>query len=64
MSNLENLFSLNKNSSKLWLIPNALHNGYEELPSDYYNYTIALNVQTIAVNISHWLVENAKTARA
>ena len=34
MSNLENLFSLNKNSSKLWLIPNALHNGYEELPSD------------------------------
>jgi len=59
LSNMEN----NNKSSKLWMIPNALHNGYENLPSDYYNFNSRLHVQNIAVNINYWLVENAKTAR-
>jgi len=50
-------------TSKLWLVPNALHNGYENLPSLYYNFNIPTHVQTLACNIKYWFVENAKTAR-
>ncbi len=55
---------ITNNEAKLWLIPNALHNGYENLPQGYYNYNIPLNIQQIAINTNNWLVENAKTARA
>ncbi len=49
---------------KIWLMPNALHVGYDNLPDNYYAQNIPSDVQNIACNISMWLVENAKTARA
>jgi 16S rRNA (cytidine1402-2'-O)-methyltransferase len=55
---------MSEKSSTLWLIPNALHNGYEFLPQDYYAFNLPLQVQYIATNLSYWLVENAKTARS
>jgi 16S rRNA (cytidine1402-2'-O)-methyltransferase len=51
-------------TTKIWLIPNALHAGYDNLPANYYTQTIPSHVQNIACSIDVWLVENAKTARA
>jgi 16S rRNA (cytidine1402-2'-O)-methyltransferase len=55
---------MTKSKSTLWLIPNAIHNGYENLPENYYALNIPIEVQKIASSTTYWLVENAKNARA
>ncbi len=53
-----------QNCSGLYLIPNALHNGYENLPEGYYDQIIPKHVKHIAQSLKYWLVENPKNARA